>query len=173
MRNLLAVIVALLVCAPAWASRARPVSDLRFEGNVFLGSGFVASDGKDFLFLSSAGSNPYVYVQRVVGGTEAGPVLGIGAGRAAGIVWTGPDYLVSWSSPAGMWTARVSRLGALIAGSIRLVTTHSGTFASNSQSALVAGRIDNTTLLAQPFDLTGQPSGPIVTMNMPVGITRR
>src|SRR3954466_16203527 len=110
MRNLLAVIAALFVCASGWASRARPVSDLRFEGNMILGSGFVASDGKDFLFLSTSGSAvSYVYVQRVVGGTPVGPSLGIGAGTAAGIAWTGSEYLVSWSTPAEMWTARVSR----------------------------------------------------------------
>lgn len=169
MRGALAIIAVIFLGTPAWASRARPVSDLRFDGNVFLGGGFVASDGKDFMFLSSSGSNPYVYVQRVVGGTQVGPSLGIGAGTAAGIAWTGSDYLVSWSAPTGMWGARVSRQGALIAGSIRLVNTHAGTFASNAQSALAAGRIDNTTLLVQPLDLSGQSSGTAVTLNMPLG----
>lgn len=166
-RKLLAVVVGLVVCVPMWASRGRPVSDLRFDGTVNLGGGFVASDGKDFLFLSNTGSNPYVYIQRVVGGTQVGPSLGIGAGTAAGIAWTGTDYLVSWSTPAGIWTARVSRQGALISGSTRLVMQHSGWFASNAQSALVVGRIDNSTILTQPLDLTGQPSGPAVTMDMP------
>jgi hypothetical protein len=166
---MLAVFVALFVCASAWASRARPVSDLRFEGNVILGGGFVASDGKDFLFLSSTGSNPYVYIQRVVGGVQVGPSLGIGAGTAAGIAWTGIDYLISWSTQTGIWTARVSRQGALIGGSSRLVNPYSGTFASNGQTALAAGRIDNSTLLAQPLDLTGQPSGPPVALNIPLG----
>jgi hypothetical protein len=166
MRKVLAVTVAVFVCATAWASRGRPVSDLRFEGRVFPFSGFVGSDGKDFLFLSTSGSNPYVYAQAIIGGAAVGPTLGIGAGTAAGISWTGIDYLVSWSSPAGMWTARVSRRGALIGGSTKLVMQHSGWFASNGQSALVVGRIDNNALLAKPLDLSGQGSGPAVTINM-------
>src|SRR5947209_11099658 len=166
MRQLLVVLVAVFISANAWASRGRPVSDLRFEGRVFPGSGFVGSDGKDFLFLSTSGSNPYVYAQRIAGGAPVGPSLGIGAGTAAGVSWTGIDYLVSWSSAAGMWTARVSRQGALIGGSTRLVMPHSGWFASNGQSALVVGRVDNNTLLAQPLDVAGQASGPAVTINM-------
>jgi len=169
MRRVLAVIVASLVCASVWASRGRPVSDLRFDGSVNLGAGFVASDGKDFLFLSSTGSNPYVYLQRVVGGTQVGPSLGIGAGTAAGIAWTGSEYLISWSAVEGMWTARASRLGALIEGSKRLVVSRAGSFASNSQSALATGRIDASTLLAQPLDLSGLPSGPAVTLSIPLG----
>jgi hypothetical protein len=166
MRKLLVVAVAVFVCATAWASRGRPVSDLRFEGRLFPYGGFVGSDGKDFLFLSTSGSNPYVYAQAIAGGAAVGPSLGIGAGTAAGISWTGIDYLISWSSPAGMWTARVSRQGALIGGSTRLVMRHSGWFASNGQSALVVGRIDDNTLLAQPLDLGGQVSGPAVAINM-------
>jgi len=171
MRKLLAVTIGLLVCAPVWASRGRPVSDLRFEGKVNPVSGYVASDGKDFLFLynTEVNANPYLYVQRVVGGTPVGPSLGIGAGTAAGIAWTGIDYIVSWSTPAGIRTAHVSRQGALIGGTSRLVNPHPGTFASNGQTALAAGRIDNSTLLTQPLDLTGQPSGSPVTLNMPLG----
>ncbi len=175
MRNLLAVILAFFVSTAAWASRGRPVSNLRFEGHLSLGNGFVASDGKDFLFLSSGigsrtsvSSNPQVYVQRVVGGTPAGPSLGIGAGTAAGIAWTGIDYLVVGSSTSGLWTAHVSRQGTLIPGSTRLVNAHQGgLFASNAQSALAVFRIDNATLLVQPLDLTGQTSGPAVPLNVP------
>jgi hypothetical protein len=175
MRNLLAVILAFFVSTAAWPSRGRPVSSLRFEGHLSLGNGFVASDGKDFLFLSSGigsttsvSSNPQVYVQRVVGGTPAGPSLGIGAGTAAGIVWTGIDYLVAGSAKTGMWSAHVSRQGTLIPGSTRLVNAHTGgLFASNAQSALAVFRIDDATLLVQPLDLSGQTSGPAVTLKVP------
>jgi hypothetical protein len=44
---------------------------------------------------------------------------------------------------------------------------HSGWFASNGQSALVVGKMDNSTLLGQPLDVTGQASGPAATINMP------
>ncbi len=169
MRNILAVFITFFVCASVWASRARPVSDLRFEGALKPYGGFVASDGKDFLFLSSNYSNTYVYVQRVVGGVPVGPSLGIGTGTAAGIAWTGIDYLVSWSAPSGMWTARVSRQGALIDESKRLVVSYPGSFASNAQSALAVARSDDTTVLAQPLDLSGRPSGPSVRLNLPRG----
>jgi hypothetical protein len=174
-RNLLAVILAFFVSTAAWASRGRPVSSLRFEGHLSLGNGFVASDGKDFLFLSSGigsttsvSSNPQVYVQRVVGGTPAGPSLGIGAGTAAGIVWTGIDYLVAGSAKSGMWSAHVSRQGTLIPGSARVVSVHTGgLFASNGQSALAVFRTDDATVLAQPLDLSGQTSGPAVPLELP------
>jgi len=171
MRRLLIVIFALLLSPALWASRGRPVSDFRFEGFLQAVNGFVASDGKDFLFLSSvyvgsASTNPQVYVQRVVVGTPAGPSLEIGAGTAAGIVWTGIDYLVSWSTPAGMWTAHVSRQGAFIEGSKSLVVSHAGSLASNGQSILAAARIDAATVLAQPIDVTGRPSGPGTTLNL-------
>jgi hypothetical protein len=170
MRRALAIIAVIFLCTPAWASRARPVSDLRFERIVTLGtSGFVASDGKDFLFLSNSFSNPYVYAQRLIDGAPAGLSLGLGAGTATGVAWTGSEYLASWSSAAGIWTARISRQGELIDGSKRRVVSYPGSFASNAQSALAVGRIDNTTLLARPLDLTGYPSGPAVTLNMPLG----
>ena len=168
MRNFLIVIVALSLCSSAWASRGRPVSDLRFDGSVVLANGFVASDGKDFMVLSttSSGLDPHVYLQRVVGGRPAGPCLEIAGGIASGIAWTGTDYLIAWSSD-GLWTARVSRQGALVETPAK--RAKAGYFASNGQSALTVSWIDNTTLSAQPLDLAGAPSGPAVPLNLPFG----
>lgn len=171
MHRVLTASLVLLLSAPAWTFQARPLSNLRFDGrDGDLVHTLVGSDGTDFLVLSTnyfSFGDQRVYVQRVVRGVPVGPQLAIGRGSGAGIVWTGTEYLAAWSSAEGLWTARISRQGALIARSSEPVTSHGGWFASNGRSAMAITRVDNQTLAALPLDLHGRPSGTAVTFSMP------
>jgi hypothetical protein len=171
MRRPFCALLLLLICAPAWAFRARPISDLRFAGaGEGDNAGFMASDGKDFLFLSQSNRDyrdERTYAQRIVDGRAVGPRLEIGRGTPAGIAWTGSEYLAAWSAADGLRTARISRMGALIARSAAPVGSAPGWFASNGRTALAVTRVDANTLAAQPLDLAGQPAGERVTFAMP------
>lgn len=112
MRPVLAILL-LLLGTPAWAFPGRPASDLRFEGHVTAYLSEVASDGTDFLILSSLFSLPHrVYTQKVVNGRAVGPHRQIGDGKPVSLLWTGTDYLAGWSNDAGLWVVPVSRDGS-------------------------------------------------------------
>src|SRR5437763_16518256 len=98
---------------PAFAFRARPLSDLRFDDRPSsIAIAGAASDGRDFLLLG--GSDGHVFVQRFAGGRLIARQLAIAPGSPGRIVWAGNHYLVSWSDTGGTFVAPLSAEGNVL-----------------------------------------------------------
>lgn len=171
MRKVLACLL-FFVASNAWAFRGRPVSDLRFDGRASTSASVIASDGTDFMVLSSVDlpSRERVFTQKVVDGKPVGPHRQVGRGGPAGLIWTGNDYLAAWRNRDGLFVAPVSRDGTPLATpSQPVVGIGAGGTAlltANRTSALAFGYTENT-ITAQPLDLAGRPSGPPITHDAP------
>lgn len=157
-----------LMAGQAAAFKARPVSDLRFDGRFPFApetiSRAIASDGKDFLVVSSNGS-PYwdgdaLFTQVIRNGRAAGPLRQIGEGEPLGLYWNGSEYLLSYDTGNGMRVARVSREGSLISVSEPVVPGYHPRLAVSRTSALGFGRWPEfqKTLTTYPLDLAGNPT---------------
>jgi uncharacterized cupredoxin-like copper-binding protein len=174
MRKLAAVLL-LLGATSAWGYRARPVSDLRFEGRADGGRLFVAGDGRESLVLSEPSiytARRRVLTQKIVDGRPVGTIWEIASGRPAGLVWTGSEYLAAWTSDDVLWVGRVSRDGSLVSPPVQLPApsppsplAQSALLASGrSVLALVRGQNGIT---AYPLDLAGRSAGAPVTHAWP------
>ncbi|HEV7242285.1 MAG TPA: hypothetical protein VGQ36_23850 [Thermoanaerobaculia bacterium] len=168
MRKVLAFLT-VLFATNAWAFRGRPVSNLRFDGRASTSTSVIASDGADFLVLSSAEfpSRERVFTQKVVDGKPVGPHRQIGRGGPAGLIWTGNDYLAAWKNRDGLWVAPVSRDGSPLATPTQPAVLGDTTLlTANRTSALAFGYTEHT-ITAQPLDLAGRPSGNAITHSAP------
>jgi hypothetical protein len=162
-----------LASTQAFAFRARPVSDLRFDDRQALSTSAAASDGSDFLLLGTTGTasasrrpTDRVFTQRVVSGVPVGPQAIIASGKAAQIIWTGSHYLASWQSDSGFFVAPVSREGNLLSIPAAPVTKAGvAMLAVNSLSAIVVSH--DSTWKAQRLDLMGQPNGSLFELPSP------
>lgn len=157
----LAVAISLCLAVDAWAFRARPVSDLRFEG---IGrSTFdirLASDGEDFLAFSSRGFIDYrLFVQKIVDGNPAGPQRYLGTGRTAGLAWTGSGYLAAWDGGKAMYVARVSPEGTPLDSPVTPVVNGNTTHLAVNGSTVFAIGYTDSNLTLQPLTIAGGPSG--------------
>jgi hypothetical protein len=164
-----AAILLVLVASNAWAYRGRPGSDLRFDGRGSTSKMHVASDGTDFVVLSSAGltRRERVFTQKVVDGTPVGPHRQIGSGGGVALIWTGTSYLAGWTDDAGLWAGSVSRDGSPLATpAAPAVTGDAAYLAANRQSGLAFGYTE-LELVVRPLDLDGNPTGPAVTHAAP------
>lgn len=155
-----------VLAARAQALPGRPLSDLRFEGRARTNPAAVASDGRDFLVLSSMAHSHIdggaVFTQKVVNGKPAGPHHQIGRGEATGLWWTGSEYLAVWND-GEYWIARLSRDGSLLAAPSRLPGNK---LAVGRASALLV--VDSWSHFdARPLDLSGTPSGGVITHDHP------
>lgn len=170
----LAAVLILLFATNAWAYRGRPVSDMSFDGRVLASYEAIASDGTDFLVLTSIGPTreQHAFVQKVVNGRPVGPQRQVGPGRAAGLVWTGSNYLAAWEGLQGVFIAPVSRDGSPLSTPTTTPTAPvarglNGFLATNQSSALVFGYIAGGALTAQPIDHAGRETGPPITHATP------
>ena len=165
----IAALVLLFVASNAWALRGRPGSDLRFDGWGGAGDLHVASDGADFLVLSTSPEirGKRLFTQKVVDGKPAGPRRQIGEGRAVSLAWAGTRYLAGWQNESGLWAAPVSRDGSLLATPEAPVASGNvALLATGRQSAMVFAHA-GAQLTVRPLDLDGRPAGPAVTHAAP------
>ncbi len=172
----LVVLLASLASVQAFAFRARPVSDLRFDDRPGLSTSAAASDGSDFLLLGSTGpalflsrATDRVFTQRVVNGVPTGPQTIIGSGDGGQIFWTGSHYLVSWQNDSGFFVAPVSREGSLLSTPATPVTTAGrAILAVNTLSAIVVSQVAyQSPWKAQRLDLMGHPDGSLFQLPSP------
>ena len=111
------IAVLLLVCAPAFAFRGRPVTDLTYDQVLpRVMDVSAATDGRDFLAVMVDGhyTDPRVYAQLVGANGPKAPAFYVARARDAAVVWSGSSYLLALSGEAGLQVARVSASGALI-----------------------------------------------------------
>lgn len=167
MQKLAAVLLTLLATS-AFAFQGRPVSDLRFDGRASVYDHQVATDGIDFLVLSS----PYVsgqrhtFTQKVAGGRPAGPQRQIGSGVPAGLAWTGNAYLAAWRDGQNLWVSTVSRDGSPTSTPTAPVMAGGAFMVANGDGALAFGLAAGA-ITVQRLDLMGRPVGSAVTYDRP------
>lgn len=164
MQKLAAVLLTILA-TNAFAFQGRPVSDLRFEGQAWITDYQIASDGVDFLVLSTTQSLRHLFTQKIIGGRPVGPHRQIGSGTPAGLIWTGTEYLAASVEDGNLWVTRVSRDGspistpaAVMAGGSLMVGNHNGALVFRHDAAKIA---------VQRLDTTGKPVGGIMTYDAP------
>ena len=175
MRTFVSLVLTLILAAPAFAFRPRPVSDLRFvdrleagwyqglQGSEDPGVIGAASDGSDYLILLRQSYG--FYTQMLSHDGPYGPAVLISAGNGGGasVVWTGSEYLVAWTNAAGVHLTAISRLGAMLSAPKLVIAVNASydvpKIVSNGRRVLVTLE-PGSGLLAALFDLGGQPVGP-------------
>ena len=173
MRRLLPALGLIVLATNLWALRGRPVSTLRFDDVSPVIPLAAASDGRQFLALTTSTGYDATFTQRIVDGRPEGPQRRIGRGFATKLVWTGTHYLAAWQDHDGLRVAVVSRDGSPLTAPEQPVIRGGvafdfGMFAAGHGSAMAFGYDDDASrLIAQPLDLEGRPSGPAVEHAVP------
>lgn len=169
---LAATAILLFIASDAAAFRARPVSDLRFEGHaVPTWNRRAASDGTDFLVLSAMNypSREGVFSQKLVGGAPAGPRKQIGYGHGiAGLAWTGSHYLAGWSRDNALWTAPLSRDGSLLGDPVPAIVSGTRVLVAAGPASALAFAYTEDKITVRPLNLNGNPTATAVTYQAPV-----
>lgn len=177
-RRSLALSLILIVSLPALAHRARPLSDLRFEDTRAANAAQIASDGKDFLVLSTGGTTSHerVFAQKISAtGATTGPDAYVGSGTAAGVIWTGMHYLAAWQNSEGAFVAAISPEGTPLTTPTQPLLAGPGpisgpAFLLSSGNTVMLVGFRNGNMIAQPLTTNGAPLSAPVTTPLPESI---
>lgn len=169
MKTLFAVAV-LVFAVSVFGSVGRPVSDLRFDGRAFISEANIASDGANFLLLSSTyeSGQRHAFTQKLVDGKPVGPHRQIGFGTPAGLGWTGNGYLAAWQDKQELWVATVSRDGSLTSTPEQPILQGRSTFIAANRNGALAFGYTSGQLVVQRLDFAGRPIGSPVIHPVPV-----
>lgn len=168
MHKLAALLFAVLTLN-VYAFQGRPVSDVRFDGAASVGYSKVATDGTNFLVLSThaTGFGP-IFAQKIgANGQPAAPQHLIARGsilaRPAALCWTGNHYLAAWRDASFLRVAAVSREGTLLSAPVTVLATE---IVADARGAL-AFRHHADKLSVQRLDFDGNPIGAAAEYAMP------